>query len=462
MPHSSTRHLGLILWMCGAFLFTPCAHSQIDALPIPPAGGEPVLSDEISDEIPEDSPFESIALFSRALQIIRNDYVEGEKVDYRKLIYGALQGILSSLDPHSQFMEPDSFKAMQDDTRDQFGGLGIKVEVRSGILTVVAPMEETPGARAGILSGDQIIEIDGKTTERMTLPEAVQLLRGAPGTKVILRTFRPSSKQFQKLEIIREIIRVESVQEARVLEKDRTGGAKIAYLRIVQFNEPTARELRRKLDLLTEEGMEALILDLRNNPGGLIESAVDVAAEFLSPNELVVYTEGRDPTQRRNYRTPRNYKARPWFPLVVLINGGSASGSEIVAGALKDLNRAIVIGETSFGKGSVQTVQGLPDGSAMRLTTAKYYTPGKQVIHERGILPTLTVTMSEEEEAAMMMRRNKDSISEEERERINAIPDRQLEAAIDVLKGVLVFRDQMRASPTSSGGAKTSGTSSSP
>ncbi|MFQ3577622.1 MAG: S41 family peptidase [Verrucomicrobiia bacterium] len=458
MPPENPRGLWLVAWVCANLLGAPPVHSQsspLDTLPIPPTGADPVLSEEISDEIPEDSPLESIALFSRALQIIRNDYVDGAKVDYRKLIYGALQGILSSLDPHSQFMEPESFKAMQDDTRDQFGGLGIKVEVRNGTLTVVAPMEDTPGARAGILSGDQIIEIDGKTTERLTLPEAVQLLRGAPGTKVILRTFRPSTKEFQKLEVLREIIKVESVQEAILLDAERTGGAKIAYLRIVQFNEPTARELRRKLDLLTDQGMEALIIDLRNNPGGLIESAVDVAAEFLPPNELVVYTEGRDPTQRRNYRTPRNYKARPWFPLVILINGGSASGSEIVAGALKDLNRAIIIGETSFGKGSVQTVQGLPDGSAMRLTTAKYYTPGKQVIHERGITPTLTVTMSESEEAAMMMRRNQDSIPEEERERINAIPDRQLETAIDVLKGVLVFRDQPRLSSQTTSGTRT-------
>ncbi len=426
--------------LVAALPLTVPAQSQGDE-PTLLAPNQAAIADSVSDQIPADSPLESISIFATALELIRAEYVDGDKVDYKKLIYGALSGILASLDPHSQFMEPESFKDMRDDTREQFGGLGIKVETRTGILTVLAPMEDTPGSRAGLVSGDQIIEIDGKTTEKLSLTDSIRLLRGEPGTKVLLRVHRPSTGDFLKLEITREIIRVQSVQDAHILPS-QDSEPKIAYVRIVQFNEPTADDFRSKLKQLETDGMQALVLDLRNNPGGLIDSAVDVCAEFLPPNELVVYTEGRDPAQRRNYRTPKSYTARKWFPVAVLINGGSASGSEIVAGALKDLDRAIIVGETSFGKGSVQTVSSLPDGSAMRLTTAKYYTPGKQVIHERGISPTILVTMSREEEAAMMARRNSDELPREEQERLEEIPDRQLDRAIDVLRAVLIFKDR--------------------
>ncbi len=394
-----------------------------------------------TEEKAEDDPYDALSVFTSALQLIRREYVEGEQISYRDLTYNALRGMLSALDPHSQFMAPEDFAEMQDDTRDQFGGLGIRVEMRNGMVTIVSPMEDTPGAKAGLLPGDQIIEIDNTTTERMQLGEAVKLLRGKPGEPVVLRIFRPSTKEVKRVEIVRAIIRVASVQDAHFLDAAQAGDFKIGYVRITQFNEPTAAELRKKLDKLIAGGMQALVLDLRNNPGGLLNSAVDVCAEFLPPNELVVYTEGRSPSQKRLYRTARDYKARTFFPLAVLINGGSASASEIVAGALKDLNRAIVVGETSFGKGSVQSVLALNDDSALRLTTAKYYTPSKQVIHEKGITPTILATMTIEQERAMMARRNDELLSPEQQEIISKIRDPQLDRAVDSLKGVLVFRD---------------------
>ncbi len=399
---------------------------------------------EAAEDPLEDDPYAAVSVFAAALQLIRQDYVEGDRVSYRELTQNALRGMLTALDPHSQFMSTEDFERMQDDTRDQFGGLGIRVEVRNGMLTVVSPMEDTPGAKAGLLAGDQIVEIDGTTTEDMELSEAVALLRGEPGSAVALRIFRPATKEVKKIDVVRAIIRVASVQDAALLDTEDVGPHRIGYVRIAQFNEPTAAELERKLDTLFKEGMEALVLDLRNNPGGLLNSAVDVAAQFLPPRQLVVYTEGRTPSQRKNYKTPGGYEERPWFPLAVLINGGSASASEIVAGALKDLDRAVVVGETTFGKGSVQSVLSLADGSALRLTTAKYYTPGAQVIHEKGITPTILATMSIEQERAMMARRNEETLDDAEQARIARIEDTQLNRAVDALKAVLVYRSNLK------------------
>ncbi len=422
-------------------LLLPGSLPNATAAEATPAAKNKPIGSETTDEKVEDDPYDALSVFTAALQLIRREYVEGEQVSYRDLTYNALRGMLSALDPHSQFMAPEDFAEMQDDTRDQFGGLGIRVELRNGIVTIVSPMEDTPGAKAGLLPGDQIIEIDSATTERMQLSEAVKLLRGKPGEPVVLRIFRPSTKEVKRIEVVRAIIRVASVQDAHFIDVAQVGDFKIGYVRITQFNEPTAAELKKKLDKLIADGMQALVLDLRNNPGGLLNSAVDVCAEFLPPNELVVYTEGRSPSQKRLYRTARDYKTREFFPLAVLINGGSASASEIVAGALKDLNRAIVVGETSFGKGSVQSVLALGDNSALRLTTAKYYTPSKQVIHEKGITPTILATMTIEQERAMMARRNDELLSPEQQEIISKIRDPQLDRAVDALKGVLVFRD---------------------
>src|SRR3984893_1636053 len=326
----------------------------------------------------EDNGYSQISIFAKAVQLLRQDYVDGNKTSYHDLITAAMKGMLSSLDPHSQFMDPNDFRDMQDDTRSRFNGLGIEVSMKSGLPTVVTPMEDTPAARAGILSGDQILKINGTSTEKMDLQEAINLLRGAPGQKVTLTLMRPSSKEIKEYNLERAEIKVQSVKGAKLLDPELTGSFKIGYVRLIQFNEPTAEELSKGLDDLEKKGMQSLILDLRNNPGGLLNSAVDVCAQFVPPNTKVVSTQGRVASQQREYSTSGASKVRPSFPMAVLVNVGSASGAEIVSGALKDLHRAIVIGETTFGKGSVQNVMQLPDGSALRFTTAKYYTPSKQ------------------------------------------------------------------------------------
>ncbi len=387
----------------------------------------------------DDAGYENLTVFTRALQLIRQDYVDPNKIGYKDLTYSALRGMLGSLDPHSQFMQPTDFRDMQDETRSEFGGLGIVVSTKDGVITVVSPMEDTPGFRAGILPGDQILRINGTTTEKMSLQDAIDLLRGDPGQKVTLTIFRPSNKDTKDYVLQREIIKVASVKDSKILDQSITGSFKIGYLRITQFNEPTAQELAQKLNELQAKGMQALIVDLRYNPGGLLTSAVDVCGLFLPPKTMVVYTEGRDASQRREYDTAKSEKQRSNFPMVLLVNGGSASGSEIVAGALKDLNRAILVGETTFGKGSVQSVIQLPDGSALRLTTAKYYTPSKQVIHEKGITPNIKASLSPDQERALLLRRRDGPLSPDEQKIVNEQKDPQLDRAVDALKGVMIY-----------------------
>jgi len=387
----------------------------------------------------DDAGYENLTVFTRALQLIRQDYVDANKIGYKDLTYSALRGMLGSLDPHSQFMQPTDFRDMQDETRSEFGGLGIVVSTKDGVITVVSPMEDTPGFRAGILPGDQILRINGSTTEKMSLQDAIDLLRGDPGQKVTLTIFRPSNKETKDYVLQREIIKVASVKDSKILDQSITGNFKIGYLRITQFNEPTAQELAQKLNELQAKGMQALIVDLRYNPGGLLTSAVDVCGLFLPPKTMVVYTEGRDASQRREYDTAKSEKQRSNFPMVLLVNSGSASGSEIVAGALKDLNRAILVGETTFGKGSVQSVIQLPDGSALRLTTAKYYTPSKQVIHEKGITPNIKASLSPDQERALLLRRRDGPLSPDEQKIVNEQKDPQLDRAVDALKGVMIY-----------------------
>ena len=391
----------------------------------------------------DDTGYSSIAVFARAMQMIRQDYVDEGKVSYEDLSHAALRGMLSSLDPHSQFMEPRDFKGMQDDTNSRFGGLGVVVAQRDGNIVIVNPMEDTPGHRAGLLPNDQIIKIDGQPTEKLDLNDAIKMLRGEPGQKVVLTILRPATKDLKDYALVRENIKVASVKEAKLLAEDLTGDFKIGYARITQFNVPTAEELGRKLDDLEAKGMQAMILDLRYNPGGLLNSAVDVAGQFLPPKTVVASTEGRVPSQSRTYRTSDTVKPRPRYPLAILINTGSASGSEIVAGALKDLNRAILVGETTFGKGSVQSVIQLQDGSAMRLTTAKYYTPSKQVIHEHGVAPTIRATLTPEQERLLLLQRREDLSTDPERNKeITNFRDPQLERAVDALKGVMIYAEK--------------------
>jgi carboxyl-terminal processing protease len=390
----------------------------------------------------EDSGYANIAVFARAMQLIRQDYVDENKVSYEDLTHAALRGMLGNLDPHSQFMEPRDFKGMQDDTNSRFGGLGIVVTQRDGALIIVTPMEDTPGFKAGLLPNDQIVKINGQSTEKMDQNDAINQLRGEPGQKITLTILRQSTKEIKDFTIVRENIKVASVKDAKILPAELGGDFKIGYARITQFNVPTADELGKKLDDLQAKGMQGFILDLRYNPGGLLNSAVDVCGQFLPPKTLVVSTEGRVASQSHPYTTQDNVKLRPRFPLAILVNGGSASGSEIVAGALKDLNRAILVGETTFGKGSVQSVIQLQDGSAMRLTTAKYYTPSHSVIHEHGVEPTIRATLSPEQERLLMLQRRDDTSMEPDRRELAGFHDTQLERAVDALKGVMIYAEK--------------------
>src|SRR2546428_6544894 len=366
----------------------------------------------------EDNGYAQISIFAKTLELLRQDYVDENKTSYHDLVTAAMKGMLSSLDPHSQFMDPSDFRDMQDDTRSRFNGLGIEVSMKNGLPTVITAMEDTPAAKAGVLSGDQILRINGTSTERMDLQDAINVLRGPAGAKVGLTLLRPSTKEIKEYTLQRAEIKIQSVKGERLLPPDLTGPFKIGYIRLIQFNEPTAEELSKALDELQKQSMQALILDLRNNPGGLLNSAVDVCAQFLPPNTKVVSTQGRVASQQHDYSTSGAKKERPNFPMALLINEGSASGAEIVSGALKDLHRAILVGETTFGKGSVQNVMQLPDGSAVRFTTAKYYTPSKQVIQGNGVTPNIRVGMTAEQERALFALRNAENVKPEDERNI--------------------------------------------
>jgi carboxyl-terminal processing protease len=390
----------------------------------------------------EDNGYSQISIFAKAIELIRQDYVDGSKTTYHDLITAAMKGMLSSLDPHSQFMDPDDFRDMQEDTRSRFNGLGVEVSMKNGLPTVVTAMEDTPAARAGILSGDQILKINGASTERMDLQDAINILRGPAGRRVTLTLLRPSTKEIKDYMLERAEIKVRSVKGARLLDAELSGPFKIGYIRLIQFNEPTAEELSKALDELQKGGMQALILDLRNNPGGLLTSAVDVCGQFLPPKSKVVSTQGRMASQQHDYSTSGAKKDRPNFPMALLINEGSASGAEIVAGALKDLHRAILVGETTFGKGSVQNVMQLPDGSAVRFTTAKYYTPSKQVIQGNGVAPNIRVAVTAEQERALFALRNAENVKPEDEKSIIKTKDPQMLRAIDALKGLMIYAQQ--------------------
>ena len=396
----------------------------------------------------KDSAYPSLELFSFVMEKVRKDYVDGQKLTYQDLVYGALKGMLNTLDPHSEFMEPDKYKDLQNDTQGAFGGLGIVVSMKDNFVTVVAPMDESPGFKAGIMSGDRIIRIDGKSTEKMGLQDAVKILRGDPGTEVKITVFRPSSSQLEDFTLTRSVINIDMVKDVHGKKEFPLGEDKIGYIRLVQFGEKTSDDLEQALTTLKKQGMQALVLDLRWNPGGLLDQAVDVCEKFLPRGQLVVSTEGRNAAQ--NSRRLANGKGDELhgMPMVVLINLGSASASEIVAGCLQDLKRAIVLGEKSFGKGSVQSILPLQDGSALRLTTAKYYTPSHKVIHEEGITPDITVPMSEVEDRDIQLQRapgGLESLSDKDRERVTNAQDPQLQRAIDLLKGITLFTQRAPA-----------------
>ncbi|MBI5485508.1 MAG: S41 family peptidase [Deltaproteobacteria bacterium] len=330
------------------------------------------------------SDYESIELFTDVMAIIKKSYVE--EVDTKKLVYGAINGMLTSLDPHSSFMPPDTYKEMKIDTKGTFGGLGIEISIKDGVLTVISPIEDTPAFKAGIKSGDQILKIDDKFTKDLNINDAVKRMRGLKGTKVTLTIMREGFDKPREFPLVRDIIQVKSVK-SRLME----GG--YAYVRIAQFQEKTDDDLSKALSSLSEQNkgeLKGLVLDMRNDPGGLLDQAVRVSDHFIPEGQMIVYTEGREKDSKMQFTAKKGSK-EPNYPIVVLINGGSASASEIVAGALQDHKRAIIMGTQSFGKGSVQTIIPLSDDSGLRLTTARYYTPKGRSIQAKGITPDIVV-----------------------------------------------------------------------
>jgi carboxyl-terminal processing protease len=391
-----------------------------------------------------DNPYENYRLLADVMEKVRLEYVDGDKITYQDMVRAALKGMLGSLDPHSEYMDAQRFEDLKKDTAGEFGGIGIMVEVgKDKLLTVITPMDDSPGYRAGILPWDQIIKINGKSTEKMGLEDAVGVLRGPPGSKVSITIHRPSTGETLPKELVRAIVKVPTVQDINDQQKFPLGENGIGYVRINQFGDKTSDDLRAALATLTGEGMKALILDLRNNPGGLLDQAVHVCEQFLPSGQLVVSTEGRGPAPKYEYARGRS---RPMdLPMVVLVNLGSASAAEIVTGCLQDkqqYSHAIVVGEQTFGKGSVQSILPLGDGSALKLTTAKYYTPSHKVIHEHGITPDIIVPQSAEEEEDLRVKHTTGALElldEKDRERVRNTHDRQLERAVDLLKGVLLY-----------------------
>ncbi len=384
------------------------------------------------------STYDDLEIFSDALSIIQSEYVK--EVDSRDLIYNALKGMLDGLDPHSQFMAPDTYRELKVETEGHFGGLGIVISLdENKVLTVVSPIEDTPAFKAGVLAGDKIIKINGEGTQGLVLEEAVRKLRGPKGSKVtisILRTYEEEQKMPEEIDftLTRDDIKIRSVYGEMLTEN-------IGRIRLREFSEQTSAELKNELEELKKRGMHSLILDLRNNPGGLLNVAADVADVFLEKGQLIVYTESRHPEQSLRFKAKEESLVDSSMPTVVLVNSGSASASEIVAGALRDWHRAVILGSKTFGKGSVQSIIPLADGSALRLTTAKYLTPNGHSINDVGIIPDIEVKMSKEQ--LMELLRSMDiagASGKKEEEDEDEVADIQLKRAIELLQGYDIFK----------------------
>ena len=382
----------------------------------------------------------------KVMQLVNENYVDEKAAAYDQLAKNAIHGMVESLDPHSEFLEAKDNKEFEEDLTGEFGGIGIEVETRQGKAIVIAPIAGTPGARAGIQRGDEIVTIDGKPVDGSSSSDGiVSQLRGKAKTKVTVGLYRASSQRHFDLTLVREMIKTESVRDAHVINGD------VGYVQLTEFSEHTGEQFGKALDGLLRDGINALVIDLRNNPGGLLDAAVDVAEPFFKKGELIVYTQGRKPGDREDYRAEAEGDPLT-IPVAVLINAGSASAAEVLTGALKDTGRAVIVGERSFGKGSVQSVFPLENGEGMRLTTARYYTPGGVSIHEKGIAPQVEVVMTPDEDDKLSRQHSRSDLTDpkefKERFGFEPIEDRQLQAALDVLKGVRLLDERAPARVT--------------
>jgi len=394
--------------------------------------------------------YEELRAFADVLGILQKEYVEETKS--KDLIYGAIKGMLETLDPHSAFLPPNMYKEMQEETKGRFEGLGLEITLKEGVLTVVSPIEDTPAYKAGLQAGDQILKIDGEVTKTLTLMESVKRMRGPKGSKVTLTIMREGFQKPKEYSLIRDVIPVRSVRY-ELLEKQ------YGYIRLIQFQEKTDSEFQKAVKALEEEakgGLKGLILDMRNNPGGLLDQAVKISDRFIESG-VIVSIEGRREENKIKFNAHPQEDNLARYPLVVLVNGGSASGSEIVAGAIQDHGRGIILGTQTFGKGSVQTIFSLKDGAGLRLTTARYYTPNGRSIQAKGIVPDIIVKPAapEEEKGAppkqppsekdldrhLSDTKEKEKPKVEVKEKEKKPADSQLERAIELLKSWEIFKN---------------------
>jgi len=382
-----------------------------------------------------DDLYNQMELFADAVSIVRSDYVD--EIDSKKLIYGAMRGMLESLDDFSQFLDPDEHNEIRLETKGEFGGVGIEIGMRDGILTVIAPISDTPAEAAGIRSGDKIVKINGKITKSFQLNEAVKEMRGVPGTIITLTIWREIEGKIFDVPLKRATITVHSIKNAKIIED------KIGYIKLVEFQENTPIDLDAALKKLEREGMNGLILDLRNNPGGLLDTSIDVSERFLPKDAVIVSIKSRDKSEDVTFKSGGRF-AHLGYPMVILVNDGSASGSEIVASAVQDNKRGVVLGTKTFGKAFVQTVIPLKDGSALRLTTAAYLTPHGKLIRGQGIIPDIIVLKDAGDKKKVdIFERLEGKIDKKEKEIAESKPkeslkgeqpDIQLEAAIRAIK----------------------------
>lgn len=395
----------------------------------------------------KEDTYKELDLFADALAYIQSKYVDETKP--KDLVYGAMSGMLFSLDSHSQFLTPEEHEKLKVDTEGEFGGIGIEITMRDQLPTIITAVEGTPAWEAGLESYDRLLKVDDAVLKGLSLNQVVEKIRGRPGTEVTIVVWREKDEKPHIFKIKRAVIKMQDIRVAQILEDH------IAYIKISEFRENTPVDLDRALDDLKKRGMESLILDIRNNPGGLLDKAIEVAERFLPKGTLIVSVRGREPSQNMDFKAGLN-DVYANMPIMLLVNEGSASGSEILAGAFQDQKRAVVLGTRTFGKGSVQTVFPLRDGSALKLTTSKYFTPQGRTIHDKGIEPDIVVTQvwnpaeetKQEEDMKKIFKAVEEDAGHEERADLEKLyaGDIQLVRAVDLLKSIKIYKDICKTS----------------